>query len=229
MTSGRRDVVVIIPAGGVGLRFGGRTPKQFRRLGADPILVVTVRHFARHPAVSVVVVAVPQAYVVRARRLLATSVPRARVMVVAGGATRQESIWCALQAAPIGPAMVLVHDAVRPLITRGLIDRVLEAAREAGAAICALPIPETVKRVEGDRVEATVDRAGLWSVQTPQGFRAALLREAHDKARRDFVTGTDDSMLVERLGHRVKVVHGLPGNVKITTPDDLRRVRALIR
>jgi 2-C-methyl-D-erythritol 4-phosphate cytidylyltransferase len=229
MTSGRRDVVVIIPAGGVGLRLGGRTPKQFRRLGADPILVVTVRHFARHPAVSVVVVAVPQAYVVRARRLLATSVPRARVMVVAGGETRQESIWCALQAAPIGPAMVLVHDAVRPLITRGLIDRVLEAARVAGAAICALPIPETVKRVEGDRVEATVDRAGLWSVQTPQGFRAALLREAHDKARRDSVTGTDDSMLVERLGHPVKVVHGLPGNVKITTPDDLRRVRALIR
>jgi 2-C-methyl-D-erythritol 4-phosphate cytidylyltransferase len=229
MTQGRRDVAVIIPAGGAGLRFGGRTPKQFRRLGPAPILVTTVRHFVGHPSVREVVVAAPEAYVATARRLLTAARARSRVSVVAGGATRQESIWRALEATSMDAAMVLVHDAVRPLITRALIDRVLEAARETGGAICALPIAETVKRVEGDRVQATVDRAGLWAVQTPQGFRASLLREAHDKARRDAVTGTDDSMLVERLGHAVKVVPGLPGNVKITTPDDLRRARALSR
>src|SRR5436309_4936407 len=116
--------------------------------------------------------------------------------------------------------MVLVHDAGRPFITRGLVDAVLAAARADGAAICALPIAETVKRVRDGVVEATIDRAGLWGVQTPQAFRAHLLREAHDKARRDGVVGTDDAMLVERLGVSVQVVDGLPENVKITTPAD---------
>jgi len=121
--------------------------------------------------------------------------------------------------------IVLVHDAVRPFITRGLVDAVLAAARAEGAAICALPVAETVKRVREGVVEATIDRAGLWAVQTPQAFRAEILREAHDKARRDGVVGTDDAMLVERLGQRVRVVPGLAANVKITTLDDLRRAR----
>jgi len=139
--------------------------------------------------------------------------------------TRQESVRLALEATPPGVRVALVHDAVRPFITRALVDAVLTAARADGAAICALPVAETVKRVRDGVVEATIERAGLWTVQTPQAFRAAILREAHDKARRDGVAGTDDAMLVERLGHRVRVVPGLAGNVKITTPDDLRRAR----
>jgi len=99
------------------------------------------------------------------------------------------------------------------------------AAERDGAAICGLPVTETVKRVRDGRVEATLERDGLWSVQTPQAFRAAILREAHDKARRDGFVGTDDAMLVERLGHPVRMVPGLADNVKITTPDDLRRAR----
>src|SRR5205807_1395345 len=94
---------------------------------------------------------------------------------------------------------------------------------------CALPIAETVKRVRDAVVEATVDRSGLWAVQTPQAFRAPLLREAHEKARRDNVLGTDESMLVERLGQPVAVVPGLADNVKITTPDDLRRAKRATR
>src|SRR2546425_701016 len=147
------EVAAVIPAGGLGTRFGSRTPKQFLRLGTMPILAAAVRHFARHAVVRV-------------------------------------------------------------------------AAKE-GAAICALPITETVKRVRAERVEATLDRAELWAVQTPQAFRADLLREAHEKARRDGVVGTDDAMLVERLGHPVRVVRGLVENVKITTPADLRRARSL--
>jgi 2-C-methyl-D-erythritol 4-phosphate cytidylyltransferase len=138
---------------------------------------------------------------------------------------RQDSVWLALQAVPRNADIIVVHDAVRPLITRGLIDAVVGAVAESGAAICALPINETVKRVRQDVVEATLDRSELWSVQTPQAFRADLLREAHEKARRDGVVGTDDAMLVERLGHPVRVVRGLPENVKITTPEDLRRAR----
>lgn len=218
-------LAVVIAAGGAGTRFGGRLPKQFLRFGAAPILTVTVRRFATHPSVRAIVVAAPEAYVARARRILGPVAGRASVSVVAGGRTRQDSVWLALQAVPEDAEIVVVHDAVRPLITPGLVNAVVAAAATSGAAICALPVSETVKRVRGDLVEATLDRAALWAVQTPQAFRADLLREAHEKARRDGVVGTDDAMLVERLGHPVRVVPGLPENVKITTPEDLRRAR----
>jgi 2-C-methyl-D-erythritol 4-phosphate cytidylyltransferase len=223
-------IAALIPAGGTGTRVGSRTPKQFLALGGVSILAATVRHFARHPGVGAIVVAVPAAHVDRARRALRGLPRRAAITVVPGGPTRQESVWLALQAAPAVAEIVLVHDAVRPFITRALIDAVVDAARDGGAAICALPIVETVKRVRGDEVEATVDRAGLWTVQTPQAFRGDLLRGAHEKARRDGVVGTDDAALVERLGHHpVKVVRGLEGNLKITTPEDLRRARRMGR
>ena len=223
------SVAVVIPAGGVGARFGGRTPKQFLRFGATPILAITVRHFATHPAVGAIVVAAPEGYVTRARRILAPVSRRTALTVVAGGRTRQDSVWLALQAVPDDAQLVVVHDAVRPLITAKLVDAVVAAAATSGAAICALPVAETVKRVRGDLVESTLDRSELWAVQTPQAFRADLLREAHEKARRDGIVGTDDAMLVERLGHPVRVVPGLPENVKITTPEDLRRARRGVR
>jgi 2-C-methyl-D-erythritol 4-phosphate cytidylyltransferase len=219
--------IVLIPAGGIGTRLGRRTPKQFLMLGGGSILAATVAHFVRHPRMGGVVVAAPAAHVSRARLALRTLPHRGAITVVPGGATRQESVWLALQAAPDDAELIVVHDAVRPFITRGLIDAVVGAALRTGAAICALPVAETVKRVRGDEVEATIDREGLWTVQTPQAFRAALLREAHEKARRDGVVGTDDAALVERLGHPVKVVRGLDRNVKITTPDDLRRARRM--
>jgi len=220
-----QKLAVVIPAGGVGTRFGGRLPKQFIRLGRAPILTQTVAHFTRHPAIVAIIVAAPEIHVERTRRALAGVARRAPVTVVQGGGMRQDSVWLALQAVPATADIVIVHDAVRPLITRGLIDAVVAAVAESGAAICALPITETVKRVRQEVVEATLDRSELWAVQTPQAFRAALLREAHEKARRDGVIGTDDAMLVERLGHRVRVVRGLAENVKITTPEDLRRAR----
>lgn len=220
------EVCALVPAGGIGTRLGHRVPKQFLRVSGVSILVATVRRLRRLPALSAVVVAAPEAYIVRTRRLLGAGGRRAPITVVPGGPTRQESVWRALQAAPATADIVVVHDAVRPFITRALLQAVVTAAAEAGAAICALPVTETVKRVRDGFVEDTVDRDGLWSVQTPQAFRAALLREAHDKARRDGIVGTDDSMLVERLGHRVRVVPGVAGNVKITTPHDLRRARS---
>ena len=219
------DVCALVPAGGRGTRLGRRVPKQFLRVAGVSILVTTVRRLRQHPGLSAVIVAAPDLWVARTRRLLGAGDHRRPITVVPGGATRQESVWRALQAAPATAEIVVVHDAVRPFITRALLEDVVTAAVEEGAAICALPITETLKRVRDGLVEETVDRSRLWSVQTPQAFRAALLREAHDKARRDGIVGTDDATLVERLGHRVRVVPGLPGNVKITTPDDLRRAR----
>ena len=219
------DVVALIPAGGVGLRLGLRTPKQFLRIGAGTILAATLRHFTRHPAVRAVVIAAPAAHLARTRALTARLRGRVTVDVVEGGATRQESVWHALQAAPADAPIVLVHDAVRPFITPTLIDAIRAGAETHGAVLCALPIVETVKRVVDGVVESTLDRSTLWAVQTPQGFRAPLLREAHEKAIRDGIVGTDDAMLVERLGHPVRVVPGLAENVKITTPADLRSAR----
>lgn len=223
------SLAVVIPAGGVGARLGTRTPKQFLALGRTPILAVTVSHFTRHPGMRAVVVAAPETHLALARRILTRAARGAPVTVVAGGRTRQDSVGLGLLALPEDVDVVVVHDAVRPLITRRLIDDVVRAAVESGAAICALPITETVKRVREGRVEATLDRSELWAAQTPQAFHAGLLREAHEKARRDGVDGTDDAMLVERLGHPVCVVMGLPANVKITTPEDLRRARGASR
>jgi 2-C-methyl-D-erythritol 4-phosphate cytidylyltransferase len=218
------SLAVLVPAGGIGSRLGRRTPKQFLHLGGGTILSRTLAHFLRHPDVRSIVISAPAEYLVRTRRLVVRP-GRRGVEVVAGGATRQASVRQALQAAPNDVDVVLVHDAVRPFIDRRLIDAVVAAAVTHGAAICALPLTETIKRVRDGVVETTLDRSGLWAVQTPQGFRSAVLREAHDKAQRDGVIATDDAMLVERLGQPVRVVPGLASNVKITTPADLRRAR----
>jgi 2-C-methyl-D-erythritol 4-phosphate cytidylyltransferase len=222
-------VALLMPAGGAGTRMGMRTPKQFLRLGRRSILETTLAHFQTPPLVHEIVIALPEGHLPRARRMLGHGRPPRCPMptLVVGGATRQESVWQALQGdLDRDTEIVVVHDAVRPFITRELITQVVKAAAVHGAAVCALPIAETVKRVRDNVVEATLDRSDLWAVQTPQAFRYAILREAHEKARRDGFVGTDEAMLVERLGHPVRVVRGLEANIKITTPADLRRARA---
>jgi 2-C-methyl-D-erythritol 4-phosphate cytidylyltransferase len=215
----------IVPAGGLGVRMGSRRPKQYLRLGRVPILVATLQALARARGVAGIVVAVPAARVEPTRRLLARlRVPKI-LDVVAGGADRQESVWRALQRVPETAERVVVHDAVRPFIDAALVARVLAAAA-GGAATCGVPVRETVKRVTDGAIEATIPRQGLWLTQTPQAFTRALLWEAHDKARRDGFAGTDDAMLVERLGVTVAMVPGLSQNLKITTPEDLETARA---
>ncbi len=218
----------IVPAGGLGARMGSRRPKQYLRLGRAPILVATLRALARARGLDGIVVAVPEAHVEATRRLLAASRVPKIVDVVAGGADRQESVWRALQRVPESARWVVVHDAVRPFITGALVEQV-RAAAASGAATCGMPVKETVKRVKDGAIEATVERRGLWLTQTPQAFTRALLWEAHEKARRDGFSGTDDAMLVERLGTTVAMVPGLPQNLKITTPEDLRTARAWAR
>jgi 2-C-methyl-D-erythritol 4-phosphate cytidylyltransferase len=226
----RRDLrpgaaVAIVPAGGWGTRLGSRIPKQYLAVGGVPLLVLTVRALGRARAVQQVVVAAPEPRVEATRALLRRyRLPRP-VAVVAGGATRQASVWRALQAAPPSPRWILVHDAARPFVTAALVEAVLAAARRHGAATGGLPVNETIKRVRDGRVEETLDRAGLWMIQTPQAFRRELLWEAHDKACRAGRRGTDDAVLVEWLGAPVAVVPGSSENLKITTREDLRAAR----
>jgi 2-C-methyl-D-erythritol 4-phosphate cytidylyltransferase len=207
---------------------GARRPKQYLRLDRASILVATLRALGRTRGLAGIVVAVPEAHVAATRRLLARDRVPKILDVVAGGADRQESVWRALQRVPEQARWVVVHDAVRPFIDGAVVERV-RAAAAGGAATCGMPVRETVKRVRDGSIVATVDRDGLWTTQTPQVFTRALLWEAHEKARRDGFVGTDDAVLVERLGTTVVMVPGLEQNLKITTREDLRTARGWAR
>ena len=223
-----QKLAVVIPAGGVGTRFGGRLPKQFIRLSRAPILTQTVAHFTRHPAIVAIIVAAPEIHVERTRRALAGVARRAPVTVVQGGGMRQDSVWLALQAVPATADIVIVHDAARCLVEPADASAVLAAARVTGAALPVLPASDTVKWLDGDRVERTLERARVGLAQTPQAFRIEVLREALEKAERDGVEGTDCASLVERLGVEVRTSRGRAGNFKVTHPDDLLRAEALL-
>jgi 2-C-methyl-D-erythritol 4-phosphate cytidylyltransferase len=221
------NVAVIIPAGGSGKRLGGVLPKQFLRLGDTTILVASVRVFERLPEVREVVVVAPAAYVTRTARLLKRAQCRKVSCVIAGGRERQDSVRVGLEHLSAVPDVILVHDAVRPLVTALMIRGVITAAKNYGAAVVGVPVKDTIK-LEGKKgfYTKTLPRHLLWAVQTPQGFLFPLFRHAHVRAAAAGVIGTDDAALVERLGIPVRIVQGDQRNMKITTKEDLALARA---
>jgi len=215
-------VAAIVPAAGRGERLGPGVPKALRLVGGVPMLVHAVRALARARLVDVVVVAAPPGDEAEVRALLDTYEVPTEVRVTTGGETRQDSVRLALESLEPDVDVVLVHDAARPLAPSQLVDEVAQAvARGAEAVIPAMPVADTVKRVEGGRVVETLRREGLYSVQTPQGFTRDLLTKAHDAAVIDEFAGTDDASLVERLGSPVTVIDGHPDAAKVTRPTDL--------
>jgi 2-C-methyl-D-erythritol 4-phosphate cytidylyltransferase len=198
-------------------------------LAGAPILTRTLRVFAACAAIeSIVAVVPPQDLDFCRRRILAEDSLGTRVELVAGGPQRQDSVHLGLRALP-ATGIALIHDGVRPLVAMDQILGVIEIARAHGACIPALPLSDTVKRIsDGGWVEATLARTGLWRAQTPQAFRVELIREAHERARRDGFLGTDDAQLVERLGGRVWTLAGDARNIKITRPEDLTIAEALL-
>ena len=232
------NVVVIIPAAGLGTRMtaaaGARgtatkpaqASKQFAELAGTPILVHTLRKFAAAPRVKEIYLAMRPAEAEKFRPRLEQERLGKPVHIVEGGEHRQESVSNALAAVKAQPDdIVLVHDAVRPFIEQDCIEAVIDAAAKYGAAIAAVPAIDTIKQVERTAedavVRATIPREHIVLVQTPQGFRYRVLRDAFDEATRDGFTGTDEASVVERAGHEVHVVMGSPRNLKITTPADL--------
>jgi 2-C-methyl-D-erythritol 4-phosphate cytidylyltransferase len=217
----------IVPAAGRGERLGPGTAKALRLLGGAPLLVHAVRTLARARLVDLVVVAAPPDQVEQVRGLLADHHGGAALSVVAGGASRQESVRRALASLPDSVASVLVHDAARPLAPVELVDTVAGAVRDgADAVVPAVPVADTVKRVDGEQVVETVDRSALRAVQTPQGFRRSVLEEAHLAAGAE--ESTDDAALVERLGCAVMVVPGAEEAFKVTRPLDLVLAEAVL-
>jgi 2-C-methyl-D-erythritol 4-phosphate cytidylyltransferase len=234
-------VVVIIPAAGLGTRMApvpsgkdaksGKAPpsKQFTELAGTPILIHTLRRFASVATVNEIWIALREHEIEGFRERLRKDAPDTlakKIEVVVGGEHRQQSVQNALNAIKAAPDdIVLVHDAVRPLVTAEIIQEVIEAAGKYGAAIAGLPAVDTVKQVErtaeGALVKATIPRAGVVLAQTPQGFRYSVIKKAFDEAAADGFMGTDEASLAERSGHDVAVVMGSPRNIKITTPGDL--------
>ncbi|HLQ66828.1 MAG TPA: 2-C-methyl-D-erythritol 4-phosphate cytidylyltransferase [Candidatus Limnocylindrales bacterium] len=224
------DLAVILAGAGEGRRMEGQGPKLLLDLEGKSFLQRAALPFLRHRSVGEIVAVVPEALVGPAREALAR-VPRERVLgarAVAGGATRRESVRLGLEAIAPGAAYVAVHDVARPLVTTALIDRVLAAARTHGAAIPALPIRDSVKEVDAERIIRSLPRERLRGAQTPQIFSRAILLRAHTQAG-ESPDATDDAALVEALGFAVFVVAGESSNLKITEPSDLIVARALIQ
>ncbi|MFF4410114.1 2-C-methyl-D-erythritol 4-phosphate cytidylyltransferase [Streptomyces sp. NPDC001262] len=226
----------VIPAAGRGVRLGPGAPKALRALNGTPMLVHAVRAMAASRAVSLVVVVAPPEGTAEVRSLL-DEFPlgeRTEVLVVPGGATRQESVRLGLAALPDDVTVVLVHDAARPLVPVDTVDAVAAAVRDgAPAVVPALPLADTVKQVEPreggpEPVVATPDRARLRAVQTPQGFDRATLQEAHEKTVFDGEGATDDAGMVEQLGVEVVVVPGHEEAFKVTRPLDLVLAEAVL-
>lgn len=216
-------ISLLLPAGGSGTRFGGERPKQLLPLLGLPVIRRSIDAFAGLADECVVAAPAGQEGAVAAA-CAGAALP---VRVVAGGATRQASVAAGLAAC--AGDLVLVHDAVRPLVPRACIAACIAALAEADAAVVAVPCAATVKRVADSRVAATVPRAGLWLAQTPQGFRIAAGRAAFARAAAEGWDCTDDAEVLERAGHAVAVVPGDALNLKITTPDDLALAEAILR
>jgi len=228
------QVFVILPAAGLGTRMAGPQPKQFLALNGLPILIHSLRAFAAVERVTAIYVAVRATEIERVEAQVAEYGLSARVNVVEGGDNRQESVSHALAALPAqADDIVLVHDAVRPLIDAATIDRTIDAVIEHGAAIVGLPAIDTIKHVErtahGALITATIPREFVVLAQTPQGFRFGLLEKAFAEAQADGFIGTDEASVIERAGHPVAVVHGSQVNLKITQPGDLELAEFYLR
>jgi 2-C-methyl-D-erythritol 4-phosphate cytidylyltransferase len=228
------QVFAILPAAGLGTRMAGPQPKQFLILDGLPILIHSLRAFAAVERVTAIYVAVRKTEIERVQAQVAEYGFADRVRVVEGGDSRQESVSHALAALDAQPDdIVLVHDAVRPLIDAATIDRTIDAVAQFGAAIVGLPAVDTIKQVErtahGALITSTIPREFVVLAQTPQGFRYGLLQRAFAEAAADGFVGTDEASVVERAGHTVAVVHGSQVNLKITQPGDLELAEFYLR
>ena len=202
---------------------GGAVAKPFLKLGGEEILARTLRVFEACTAVDEVWLVVAADLCDYCWDTIVTRYGFQKVQgVVAGGATRQESVWHGLQRIAETVELVVVHDAVRPFLPVALLEETLRSAAQYGAAVAAVPVKDTLKRVSAaGEIETTVPRDCLWRIQTPQAFWHTLLRHAFRHAWQHAIEATDEAGLIEALGHPVKVVLGIEHNVKITTPDDL--------
>jgi 2-C-methyl-D-erythritol 4-phosphate cytidylyltransferase len=229
-------ITAILPAAGLGTRMGGEMPKQFLELDGMPVLIFTLHRLAACPAITEFIISTRAEEVDSITARVAKENLGRPVRVVRGGDTRQDSVANALAVASAEADLILIHDAVRPLVTCDQIDRVIAEAISCDVAILGVPAMDTVKEVKRASlpadvalVTATIPRERVVLAQTPQVFRTSLLLEAFAKARQDGVSASDEAGLIERMGRDVHVVPGSERNLKITRPGDMQLAEFYLR
>ncbi|MBI3004645.1 MAG: 2-C-methyl-D-erythritol 4-phosphate cytidylyltransferase [Ignavibacteriales bacterium] len=223
MPRSRTKVFAIIPAAGSGSRLGAKVKKQFLPLQGKPVIIHTLRQFEFCPDIDEVAVAVPESSIVQMEAFVSEYRLHKVSKVLAGGERRQDSVARVLSRLVLKDSdVVVVHDGVRPFVSPKKISQVIKACRTHDAAVLAVQPKDTIRRSNGGGFfDQTLDRTALWLVQTPQAFKASLLKKAFDKARKEKFYSTDEAALVERCGVKVKIVEGSYDNIKITTQEDL--------
>ncbi|WP_018663986.1 2-C-methyl-D-erythritol 4-phosphate cytidylyltransferase [Heyndrickxia acidiproducens] len=222
------DYDVIIPAAGQGKRMGAGMNKLFLELDGRPVIARTAETFLRDPDCRKIILPVQPQDRQKMSEVVNEMPGAGKIAFTCGGDERQYSVYHGLGLAG-GAGIILVHDGARPFIQPETIRELVRAAAEKGAAIAAVPVKDTIKRVKGHTVTETVERSSLWQVQTPQAFRMPLLKMAHEKAAAEHFLGTDEASLVERLSIPVHIVMGSYDNIKITTPEDLYFAEAILK
>jgi 2-C-methyl-D-erythritol 4-phosphate cytidylyltransferase len=222
------QVSAIIPAAGSGARMGG-IKKPYMDLAGKPILAHTLTIFQQCPLVNSIVVVTAKDDEARCVQDVVTAYGIDKSLsIVAGGDTRQESVFNALQELSSNTDVVVIHDAVRPFVTEEMILQSIDNANQYGSAIVAVPVKDTIKESDDGFVMKTLDRYRLWAIQTPQTFKYDLIMKAHLYARDNSIQATDDAFLIEQIGHKVKLIMGSYENIKITTPEDIVIAKAIL-
>lgn len=215
-------VAAVIVAGGLGKRMGGNLPKQFLELAGKPILQHTLECFNRAAIIDDIYVVLPEAYVGQFHQELRDEWGITKIRgVVCGGGERHQSVWAGITALPESIEIVMIHDGVRPFVAERILVDSVNAAREYGAAVVGLMPKDTIKLLDHDKVQQTIDRSKILLAQTPQTFQIDVIRKANLAAMEKNQFSTDDAALVEQMGGTVHVVLGDWKNIKITSPEDL--------
>lgn len=223
------NVVAIVPAAGIGKRFGPGTNKPFEALAGKPLLVWVLETLESVEEISEIIPVIKAENMEWTAELIEEHRIAKVRRIAPGGRERQDSVYNGLKLVGDGESIVLVHDGVRPLIEPGHIRRALAALVDCDGVVVGVPVKDTVKEVTGGVVTRTYDRSVLWAVQTPQVFKYSVLRAAYEKARDESFYATDDSALVERYGGTVRIVQGSYTNIKVTTPEDLPVAELFVR
>lgn len=219
---------VIIPAAGQGKRMKAKKNKLWIELDGEPIIAHTLQVFGTDKNCERIILAINPAEIDGFNALKESLALPIEIKFVEGGSERQYSVKKGVDQLDNEQGLVLVHDGARPFIDHSLIYRLNHDADKMGASVLAVPVKDTIKQVNGNLVEKTIDRSSLWAIQTPQAFRVSLLKEAHALAEEKGFLGTDDASLIERLGKSVAITEGHYDNIKITTPEDLYFAKAIL-
>jgi 2-C-methyl-D-erythritol 4-phosphate cytidylyltransferase len=224
-------VAAIIVAAGRGTRMKDPLKKQYLSLGGLPILTRTLSVFDACDLIDRIIIVIPAEDLEFCQTWVLAPLRSAKSMqFVSGGNLRQDSVYYGLREVDPDYQIVVIHDGVRPFVEQDQLVACIKGAEQVGACILGIPVHDTLKRVDlPDRIVETLQRDHVWRAQTPQAFRYALIKKAHEQARLEGFNGTDDALLVERLGVTVKVINGSRSNIKITNQEDLNIARRLIQ